>query len=408
MLDRPTDDPGCLAKKDTKPLHPLHRLVASWPWYRGSKPCDVDRRHDNSRRTADERIPAEMTSSAPLGLGPDRRFLLPLLLAAVAAILLWQLIDVALVVFAAVLVAIALCGLAEPISKLIGIPRTVGVLLITSSLVGLVAVPLASYGNRLWAQFDEIALDIPTAVESIKRTIESHPSGRLLEELLGGADFTKAVTPVAQHIGALAATFGTITSYLIFIVFGGLYLAIDPGAYIDGLVRFAPAGERERLRRFLGSSGKALRTWLFTQLLVVLMNGIFSTVGLFALGVHSAVALGILAGILSFIPYVGTIAAMVIGALAALTQGAQYAIYALVVLGAVSFFEGYFVTPYIQSRTLSIPPVVLLFSLFAFTVLFGTLGIILAAPLTIVVIMAIDTFYPPAPATTTDKTLLSG
>jgi predicted PurR-regulated permease PerM len=338
-----------------------------------------------------------MTASSTPGLGPNAPWLGSLVLLAVTGLLLWQLTDVALVVFSSILIAVAFCGLAEPVGKFLKLPHAAGVLIVTLLFVGLIAAPLAIYGNRLWAQFDEIALDIPAALESLERTIESHPSGRLFEGLVGGADFSKAVTPVAQHLGALAAAFGTITSYATFMLFGGIYLALDPRRYIDGLIRFTPTAEKERVGRFLARSGTALRTWLFTQLLVVLMNGIFSTLGLWLLGVDSAVALGILAGVLSFIPYVGTIAAMVVGALAALAQGTQYAISALAVLGAVSFLEGYFVTPYIQSRTLSIPPVVLLFSLFAFTVLFGTLGIILAAPLTIVVIMAIDTFYASAP-----------
>lgn len=315
-----------------------------------------------------------------------------------AALVLWQLTDVVLVIFFSILIAVAFRGLAEPISKLLKVPVTVAVLIVTLLLVGLVAAPLAVYGNRLWAQFDEIALDIPAALEGLKRAIESHPSGRLLEGLVGGADFSKAMPPVAQHLGALAASVGTIASYVVLMFFGGLYLALDPGRYVDGLIYFSPASYRGHVRHFLEQSSNNLRMWLFTQLLVVLMNGLFSTLGLWAFGVHSAVALGILAGVLSFIPYVGTIVAMVIGALAALTQGPQFAVYALVVLGAVSFFEGYFVTPYIQSRTLSIPPVVLLFSLFAFTVLFGTLGIILAAPLTIVLIVAINTFYASAEA----------
>ncbi len=328
--------------------------------------------------------------------GPSVSRIVPLVLVAVAGLLLWQLADVALIGFFAILVAVAFCGLAEPISRYLKLPHAAAVLIVALIFIGLIAAPLTIYGNRLWAQFDEVALDIPASLESLKRTIESHPSGRLLEGLVGGADFSKAVTPVAQNLGALAAALGTITSYATFMLFGGIYLAIDPGRYINGLIRFTPVARRERSRHFLARSGTSLRTWLFTQLLVVLMNGIFSMLGLWAFGVHAAVALGILAGVLSFIPYVGTIAAMVIGALAALTQGPQYAVYALAVLGAVSFLEGYFVTPYIQSRTLSIPPVTLLFSLFAFTVLFGTLGIILAAPLTIVVIVAIDTYYAPA------------
>lgn len=337
------------------------------------------------------------TSSQGRGLGPNSPWLLPVVLLAAAVLVLWQLTDVALVIFSSILIAVAFCGLAKPIRDFLKVPHGAAVLIVTLLFVGLVAAPLTIYGKHLWAQFDEIALDIPAAIEKLERTFEAHPSGRLLEGLLGGADFSKAASPVAQHIGALAASVGTIASYLIFMFFGGVYLALDPDRYVNGLIYFTPSSYRARVRHFVDRSGINLRLWLFTQLLVVLMNGFFSTLGLSALGVDSAMALGILAGVLSFIPYVGTIVAMVVGALAALAQGPQFAIYTLVVLGAVSSFEGYFVTPYIQSRTLSIPPVTLLFSLFAFTVLFGTFGIVLAAPLTIVVIVAIDTFYAPEP-----------
>src|SRR5262249_60165067 len=96
-------------------------------------------------------------------------------------------------------------------------------------------------------------------------------------------------------------------------------------------------------------------------------------------------------------PYVGTIIAMAIAALAALPQGGAFAFYALVVIGIVSVIEGYFITPYIQSKALSLPPVILVFAIFAFALLFGTLGVILAAPLTVVLKVALDTFYRPEP-----------
>jgi predicted PurR-regulated permease PerM len=161
-------------------------------------------------------------------------------------------------------------------------------------------------------------------------------------------------------------------------------------------VRFTPVNYRDRVQQFVEPSGSSLRTWLTTQLLVVVINGIFSGMGLWAFGVDDVAALAVLAGLLSFIPYVGTIIAMMIGGLATLPQGAVFALYA--VLGSTSVIEGYFVTPYIQSKTLSLPPVVLIFAIFTFTILFGTLGIILAAPLTVVSIAALDTFYKPAPA----------
>jgi predicted PurR-regulated permease PerM len=181
----------------------------------------------------------------------------------------------------------------------------------------------------------------------------------------------------------------------VLLLFGGVYLSLSPDFYIKGVIRYTPANYRKDVQHFIERAGSSLRTWLSTQLLVVLMNGLFAGAGLWAFGVEGAAALAMLVGILSFIPYVGTIIAMAIAALAALPQGGAFALYALLVIGVASVIEGYFITPYLQSKTLSLPPVVLIFAIFAFAILFGTLGVILAAPLTVVSKVALDTFYKP-------------
>ena len=269
-------------------------------------------------------------------------------------------------------------------------------LIATLVVVAAIGWPFTTYGSRLWAQFDDIAMDIPRAINSIKRSIEAHPSAQFFEQIAGDIDFSKIAAPVATHLTSMISSVSAIIAYLILLLFGGVYLALSPDLYVKGLIRFTPVSYRDRVQNFIERSGSSLRIWLSTQLLVVLINGVFAGIGLWVFGVDDAAALAMLAGLLSFIPYVGTIIAMMIGGLAALPQGAIFALYALIVLGSVSIIEGYFVTPYVQSKTLSLPPVVLIFAIFTFTVLFGTLGIILAAPLTVVSIAALDTFYRPA------------
>ena len=314
----------------------------------------------------------------------------------VAAIVVFLLSKVLLVIFASILFAVALCGMAKPITTHARIPHALAVLIATLVVVAAIGWPFSTYGSRLWAQFDDIAMDIPRAINSIKRSIEAHPSAQFLEQIAGDIDFSKIAAPVATHLTSMISSVSAIIAYLILLLFGGVYLALSPDLYVKGLIRFTPVSYRDRVQNFIERSGSSLRIWLSTQLLVVLINGVFAGIGLWVFGVDDAAALAMLAGLLSFIPYVGTIIAMMIGGLAALPQGAIFALYALIVLGSVSIIEGYFITPYIQSKTLSLPPVVLIFAIFTFTVLFGTLGIILAAPLTVVSIAALDTFYKPA------------
>jgi predicted PurR-regulated permease PerM len=321
-----------------------------------------------------------------------------------AAVVLFLLSKVLLVIFASILFAIALCGLAKPITTYGKIPHALAVLIATLVVVAAIGWPFMTYGSRLWTQFDEIAMDIPKAINSIKTSLEAHASVQFLEQIVGDIDFSKIAAPIATHLTSVISLVSTIIAYAILLLFGGVYLALSPDFYIKGLLRFTPLSYRDRVQQFIERSGSSLRIWLSTQLLVVLINGVFAGIGLWAFGVDDAAALAMLAGLLSFIPYVGTIIAMMIGGLATLQQGAVFALYALMVLGFTSTIEGYFITPYIRSKTLSLPPVVLIFAIFAFTILFGTLGIILAAPLTVVSIAALDTFYKPASdRTTTDS-----
>jgi predicted PurR-regulated permease PerM len=323
--------------------------------------------------------------------------IVPLAVALLAALLLWLLPDAVLVVFAAIVIAAGLTGMARPITAYVKIPHVAAILIAAVAVIILIGWPLSHFGARLWAQFDEIARDIPKAIGTIKRSLEGHASVRFFEETFGSFDFARVAAPVASHLTSLISSLGVALGYLIVVIFGGIYLAIDPDRYVSGAIYLTPAAYRDKIREFFARSGATLRMWLFTQLFVVLMNGVFAGAGLWAFGVEGAAALAMLGGALSFIPYVGTIAAMVLGALAALPQGANFALYAIIVFGAASFFEGYLITPYIQSKTLSLPPVTLIFAIFAFSILFGLLGVILAAPLTVVSMVALDVFYKPGP-----------
>jgi len=323
--------------------------------------------------------------------------IVPLALALLAALLLWLLPDALLVVFAAIVLAVGLTGMARPITAYAKIPHVPAILIAAVAVAVVIGWPLSHFGARLWIQFDEIARDIPKAIGTIRRSLEGHAAVRLLEQASGGFDFVRVAAPVASHLTSLISSLGAGLGYLLVVVFGGIYLAIDPDRYVNGAIYLTPATYRENVKQFFARSGATLRMWLFTQLFVVLMNGLFAGAGLWAFGVDGAAALAMLGGALSFIPYVGTIAAMVIGALAALPQGAYFALYAVSVFGAASFLEGYLITPYIQSKTLSLPPVTLIFAIFAFSLLFGLLGVVLAAPLTVVSMVALDIFYKPEP-----------
>ena len=129
------------------------------------------------------------------------------------------------------------------------------------------------------------------------------------------------------------------------------------------------------------------------QLIAMAAVGTLTGVGLWLLGVHSALVLGLIAGLMEFVPYLGPILSAVPGILLALALSPDLAIWVALLYFAVQQFEGYVLTPLVQQYAVDLPGVVLLFSLLAFGTLFGTLGIVLAAPLTVVTYVLVKRLY---------------
>jgi predicted PurR-regulated permease PerM len=98
-------------------------------------------------------------------------------------------------------------------------------------------------------------------------------------------------------------------------------------------------------------------------------------------------------GLLCFIPFVGAILAAVPATLMALTQGPAYAIAVICMYGFVHFVEGDFITPMVQAKATSFPPVLALLSTLAFSILLGPIGVLLAAPLTLFMLVALEVLY---------------
>ncbi|AZG75461.1 AI-2E family transporter [Methylocystis rosea] len=305
---------------------------------------------------------------------------------------LWQLTDLLPAVFATILIALAWRGVAGRVSSLLGLSQGVSLALVALGTLASIVVALMLFGGQLVRQYDEVALDIPAAIAMLERLVEEHPWGRFVEKFVVHVDFSKMTTPVAQQFGAFLGSVGNGLAYGIFTIIGAAYLAADPGRYAAGVIALTPASRRTDMALFLDRSGAVLRQWLFIQLYVVAMNALFAGAALWAFGVPAPLALATISGALAFVPYFGSIIAMIIGVLVALPHGLDNAALAALAIGSASFIEGYLITPYLQSRSLMVPPVVLLFCMLAFASLFGTMGVVLAVPATVVLSVAYGVF----------------
>jgi predicted PurR-regulated permease PerM len=177
------------------------------------------------------------------------------------------------------------------------------------------------------------------------------------------------------------------------VLVAGIYLAAQPRFYATGAVKLVPPAKRQLAIEAMQDSERALRLWLKGQLIAMVAVGLLVGLGLWVLGMPSALALGLLAGILEFIPFAGPILSAVPAVLLALAVSPDLALWVVLLYFAVQQFEGLVLTPLVQQYAVDLPGVVLLFSLLAFGILFGVLGVILAAPLAVVTYVLVKRLY---------------
>jgi predicted PurR-regulated permease PerM len=177
------------------------------------------------------------------------------------------------------------------------------------------------------------------------------------------------------------------------ILVGGVFLAASPRFYRVGAVKLVPSERRDQMWSALEASGTALQLWLKAQLLTMLLVGTVTGLGLWLIGVPSWFALALLAALLEFVPYVGPIAAAVPAILLAVAVDPQTALLTVGLYVLVQQLEGYVFSPLMQQWAVDLPGALLLFSLLACGTLFGAIGIIFAAPLTVVIFVMVKKLY---------------
>ena len=319
-----------------------------------------------------------------------RRALIAIGLAALA-ILVWQLRTVIVLLFGAVVMATIVRALADPLSRHLRLPERVAVLIAVLLIVGVIAGVAWLLGQQIAAQMDVLTTTLPAALGRVDQWLAGfgldHPLKTWLSQLhrSGG-------TLVSRFGGWLSAASTGVANFLI-VLFGGIFLATEPRFYRTGAIKLVPETQRGLISEAMDESERALRMWFKGQLLAMLIIGTMTGAGLWLLGVQSWLVLGILAGFFEFIPFAGPILSAIPGILIALVHGPELALWTTLMYVFVQHSEAYLIQPLIQQYAVDVPAVVLLFSLLAFAVLFGGIGVLFAAPLTVVSYVLVKRLY---------------
>ena len=319
-----------------------------------------------------------------------RRVLIVLGLTALVLIA-WQLRTLLLMIFGAVVVATIFRSFSDRLEKTAHLRPNIAILLsitiILASIVGLILL----FGSHIGDQVQTLRKTLPAAWQAFEGRMGDLGLGEQIKHLVqsikapGGSSFSA--------FGRTLLSVGSGIADVLVVIVAGIFLATQPRFYLTGAVKLIPPSRRDLALEAVGESERALRLWLRGQVIAMVVVGLLTGIGLWFLGMPSALTLGLLAGLLEFVPFAGPILAMVPAVLLALAVSPDLALWVLLLYFAVQQFEGYVLTPLVQQYAVDLPGVILLFSLIAFGALFGTLGVILAAPLTVVCYVMVKRLY---------------
>ena len=185
---------------------------------------------------------------------------------------------------------------------------------------------------------------------------------------------------VGRLTSAVGSVLGGLTSVIAMIVIG-IFLAAEPRLYDRGIAWMLPLRHRGRFYRLAEHVGYTLRRLLFGRLVGMVFEGLFTFVMLSLGGVPMAALLGLLTGILAFIPNIGAITSGVLMVAVGFSAGPQQGVWAIIVYFLVQNIDGYLVLPYIARRTVDLAPAIVLAMQLLMGALFGILGVLFADPI---------------------------
>jgi len=302
--------------------------------------------------------------------------------------------DALLLVFACILFAILLYELSAILGRRLHLNRKLALAIVVGLLLLIVGLGGWAMAPQISEQSTQLAEQVPKSIQNLQKLVEQHPLlKRIFHELPPPQQLTQYLGKMVPNAGLFfGGVLGALGNVAI-ILFVGIYFAISPQRYIDGFLRLVPPPRRERAGQVLDQIGATLARWLLGTSCSMLIAGIATSIGLSLLGVPLGLILGIIAGLLDFIPYLGPIMAGVPAVLIALSVDPQLALYTVALFAGIQLVQGYIVQPLIDSWAVEIAPALIIVMQLIFGTIFGFAGIALATPMTATLMVLVKMLY---------------
>ena len=337
---------------------------------------------------------------------------------------LWIAHAIFIVTFLGILLGLAVARAADVLEK-IHIKRAIGAPLVMLVSIGVLVGAGALMAPSLRNQGRELSTELPKLVDSADRWLQQTPAKALVQsapqqpqtkpapqadpqpsakqkpgqeaeqQRHGGlrAQLGKELRGSLQFLFPIVSSiFGAIAG-LVLVIFIAMYVGAAPGLYREGILHLVPHRSRERASEVVDTLGTTLRQWLVARLIAMVLIGVITGGVLALLKIPGAAALGLMAGLLEFVPFFGPIAAAVPAIGVALLESPQKALYVVILYLIVQQLEGNVITPLLLEKRLDIPPILTVVTVAALGVVFGVIGMLIAEPLLAAVLVTTKMLY---------------
>lgn len=307
-------------------------------------------------------------------------------LAALVVALVWLAQPILLIIGGLVLAAM-FDGGARLLGRILPIPRGFRLTIVVLGVFGFIYWTFMFTGSELAAQAATLQVLVETQVAKLGDQIQAAGFDISAEDVKGFG--SQILNSVGRVTAAVTSVVGTLTNMAMMLVLA-IFIAAEPRMYERGVAWMLPMAQRERFYVTADRIGSVLRRLMAGRLIGMAVEGFGTWILLSLGGVPMAALLGVLTGLLAFLPNIGAIVSGALIILVGFSAGVDVGLYAVFVYFVVQMVDGYLIVPMVAKRAVDLAPALVLGAQILFGALFGVLGLALADPIIAMIKVALE------------------
>jgi predicted PurR-regulated permease PerM len=297
------------------------------------------------------------------------------------------LIQPILLIFAAIVTAAILDGGTRLLGRVLPIGRGWRLLIVCLSVLLFMIWTAMFAGSQIAAQAVSLQSVVMAQIERLAAWASDHGMGSFqLDTKTISDNFAGTFGRVTAAVGSVVGAFTSMVMILIL----GVFIAIEPRLYERGVAWMLPMKNRENFYITTARMGFTLRRLMAGRLLGMFVEGVGTWLACMAVGIPMAALLGLLTGLLAFIPNIGAIVSGVLLVLVGFSAGTDAGLWAMVIYLVVQTVDGYLIVPMVAKKTVDLAPALVLGAQILFGALLGIMGLFLADPIVAMIKVALE------------------